>query len=143
MEVLQSLGVNSTIFFQFVIFTLTFIAMMEIAFKAFAETHEAREKNTKGSLDNVSKLQTDAQGLMKQYEDEARSVTSEIRTIFDKQRDLARKEADSFVTVARADAGQLIAVTRQKVETQVREATVKAKEEIPTIAQALVKKLLA
>jgi len=143
MEVLQSLGVNSTIFFQFVIFTLTFIAMMEIAFKPFAQSHEAREKNTKGSLDNVSKLQTEAAGLMKKYEDEARSATTEIRSIFDKQRDLARQEAEGFVTVARADAGQMLSMTRQKVETQIREATVKAKEEIPTIAQALIKKLLA
>lgn len=143
MELLQSLGVNQTVFFQFLIFAIAFFSMMEIAFKPFAKAAQSREDNTKGSIENTGKLQEQKEVLLQQYEAEARKLTSEIKTIFDRNRDQARGEADKTVGNARQESALLIQQTREKVQSQLGEATRKAQDDIPALAQAMVKKLLA
>lgn len=143
MEVLQSLGINGTVFYQFFIFAVTLLILINVVFKPFAEACEQRENKTKGSVDNVATLEAESQALFQKYETQARQITTEIKKIFDTQRDLGRKEADGYISKAKEDATTLVNKTRKEVETQLQSATTQAKGEIPQLVQAMVNKLLA
>jgi F-type H+-transporting ATPase subunit b len=143
MEVLQSLGINSTVFYQFAIFAVTLLVLMNLVFKPFAEACEQRESKTKGSVDNVASLEADSQALYQKYETEARQVTGEIKKIFDLQREQGRKEAEGLTSRAKEEAVTLVTRTRKEVETPMQSATAQAQGEIPQLVQAMVNKLLA
>lgn len=143
MEVLQSLGINQTVFFQFIIFAIALVALIEIAFKPYAEACEAREQKTKGSVENVAHLETETQALLQKYEVEAKQVASQVKQIFDRQRDEARKEVETISQKAKDDAAGLLGKTRAELETQMQAATAQAKNDVPQLVKAMVDKLLA
>ena len=143
MELLQSLGVNHTVFYQLAIFLVVFFSVREIAFKPYAEAYDKRESSTVGSIDGVGTINKNIEELRHAYETEARELHEQISTIFDMCRGEAQKEAEKIVTLARHESTHLVKATKEKVSEELGKAIGKAKAEAPSVAQAMVKRLLA
>jgi F0F1-type ATP synthase membrane subunit b/b' len=142
MDTLQSLGVNETIIYQFVIFAFTLIGLSSIAFKPYVEALKLRESKTKGSEELAVEIQKQSADLKHQYEQEAKRVSGEVKTIFDEYRDQANKEAQALLTLAREQAQKLISQNKEKVSLEINEASKKLKTEVPHMAQLITQKLL-
>lgn len=143
MAILEQLGINQTLYIQFFVFLVGFLALSMVAFRPYANALEERENRTKGGAELAVEIQKQSVELQNKFETKARSVGGEIKTIFDSYRDEANKEYEGIVTTARSEAQKLIEEARARVSLEVVEATKKLKEEIPQLASAITQKLLA
>jgi F-type H+-transporting ATPase subunit b len=143
MEVLHALGIDSTVLFQFVIATFAFFALSTLVYKPYTDALLQREKRTKGGEEAAVELAKKASELRTAYEKKAREVSTQIKSIFDLQRNEATREHEMIVSKSRNETTKLIEETRHRVSTELADASKKMKEETPVIAQAMVAKLLS
>lgn len=143
MSVLTSLGIDHTIFIQFLMFGAVFFIMTYGVFGPYAKALEERELRTKGGEGAVDELAKQTDELRGQYETRARKVSSDIKTIFDGFRSEASKEQEKLVSEAKSDAQRLVDQAKAKIQTEVTQAQAKLKQEIPGLAQLMVSKLLS
>jgi F-type H+-transporting ATPase subunit b len=143
MAILEQLGINQTVFIQFFIFLVAFFTLSQVVFKPYLQAFEERERRTKGGEDLAQELLQQSVDLKRQYEQKARQVNGEIKTVYDSYRDQATKEYNEIVARARAESQKLIEEARAKVGVEILEATKKLREEAPAVASAITQKLLA
>lgn len=143
MAILHALGVDVTFLYQFVIAAFAFFALSAIAFGPYMQALEEREKRTTGGEAAAENTQKEAIELRGHYEQKARELAGEIKTIFDSYRVEANKEYESIIQKARAQANSLLAQTRDRVTAQILDETKKLKEQTPQISQAMVNQLLS
>jgi len=143
MEMLDSLGLNHTAFFQFAIFAVTFFVLTFVLFNPFAKALEERQERTKGATAASEELIQQTNELRQQFETKARSISVEIKSIYDENRSLGQKENEKIIAGAREQAQGLIEKARANVSAQVSEAQRKLKDEVPVVAQAISAKLLS
>lgn len=143
MAILEQLGIDQTIFIQFAIVIIAFLALSQIAFAPYAKALELREEKTKGGEDLAKELQKKATDLKKAYEAKAREVNGEIKKIFDTYISDASKEHNHIISSARNESEKLVEETRSRVEIELVNATKKAKEEVPQLSSLISQKMLA
>lgn len=143
MEMLDSLGLNHTAYFQFAIFSVTFFVMTFGLFQPYAKALEERQERTKGAAAASDELIRQTTELRQQFEAKARSINGEIKAIYDENRSLAQKENEKILATAREQAQGIVEKARAQVATQVIEAQRKLKDEVPSVAQAIAAKLLS
>jgi len=143
MAILNQLGINQTIFFQFVIFAIAYITLYFLVFKPYTAALTEREVRTKGGEELAGELHRQAQELQSNYEKKARHINSQIKEIFDQYRTEAGKETDAIVGKARSEAQALMEKARQKVTAEISNAEKKLHDDVPQVAQAIASKLLA
>lgn len=143
MEMLDSLGLNHTAFFQFAIFAITFFVLTFGLFGPYAKALEERQERTKGGEAASEDLVRQTQELRQQYETKARSINAEIKSIYDENRVQGQKENDRILSATREQAQALLNKTRAQVAAQVSEAQRKLKEDVPGMAQVISAKLLS
>lgn len=143
MAILQQLELNQSFFFQFVIFTIAYLALSRLVFSDYSKALTERENRTKGGEDLALEIHKKAEDLRAQYESKARQVNGNVKTIFDEYRDQANKEYEGIVGRARTESQKLIEAARQRVTMEIGEAQAKIKAEVPVIAQEMNRKLLA
>ncbi len=143
MEMLDSLGLNHTAFLQFAIFSVTFFVMTFGLFTPYAKALAERQERTKGAAAASEELVTQTNELKQQFETKARSISGEIKSIYDENRNLGQKENEKILATAREQAHAIVEKARGQVAIQVTEAQRKLKEEVPVVAQAIAAKLLS
>ncbi len=142
MAILNQLGINHTTFYCFLIFVVTFFFLKEILFKPYFVAFEEREGRTKGGENKARDYQSKTEGLQREFEEEARDVSAEIKSIFDETRGLASKEHGKLVTEAKKIAEQVVEETREHVAAEVKKAQEQMRVEIPGVALSITKKML-
>jgi len=143
MAVLQALGIDSTIFFQFIIATLSFFALESLVYKPYADALAQRINRTTGGEEEAHHLIKDSADLRARYEQRARELNSQTKTIFDSYREETQKQYDAILAKARSESQQLMDATRAKVAQQINQASLHLQEEIPQLAQAMSSRLLS
>jgi F-type H+-transporting ATPase subunit b len=143
MEILQQLGLNDSYFFQFIIFLIAYIIMSQVLFKPYADAFQQREDRTKGGEELAVETNKAAQDLRSTYETKARSVSTEIKNIFDEQKTLANKEYEQIVTTARQQSQKIIDETRTRINSELEIAKKQVQEIVPTVSAEMTKKLLS
>lgn len=143
MSVLTTLGIDHTIFIQFLIFGAVFFIMTYGVFGPYAKALEERDLRTKGGVGAADELVKQSTILRTQYETRARKISSDIKVIFDGFRSEASKEQEKLVSQAKSDAQLLVEEAKNKIQAEVTQAKLKLKEEIPGLAQLMVSKLLS
>ncbi len=143
MDMLVQLGVNKTYFIQLAIFVFTLFILSQHVFKDFAELLEKRDLQTKGSEDLASEEQGKTIRLHKAYEEKARWVSGEIKTIFDSYRQEANAEFEKIIAQARGESNKLMEESRQRLAAEIGDAARKLAEEAPLVAKAMSSKLLS
>lgn len=142
MAILNQLGINFTTFYCFLIFIVTFFFLKELLFRPYFEAFEEREKRTKGGETSAKGLHLKTNEIKQQFEEEARDLNAEIKSIFDESRSLATKEYEKVVYDARKAAEQVVEETRTRVAKEVKRAQEQLSLEIPGVALTITKKML-
>ena len=142
MAILHQLGINYTTFYCFLIFIFTFFFLKEILFRPYFIAFEERESRTKGGEENAKDPHSKTEELKLQFEEEARDLNAEIKSIFDETRGLATKEYEKVVYEARKQAEQVIEENRSRVSGEMKKAQEQLKLEAPGVALTITKKML-
>lgn len=143
MAILDQLGLNSSFFFQFVIFAVAYFVLSRVVFVPYARALHERELKTKGGEDLAVEIQKKSEELTVLYESKARQVSGSVKAIFDDYRQQASAEYDKIVSQARTEAQTVIEEARQKVNSEINEAQIRVQAEIPLVAQEMTQRLLA
>jgi F0F1-type ATP synthase membrane subunit b/b' len=142
MAILHQLGINYTTFYCLVIFITTFFILKALVFEPYYNALAEREKRTKGGEESAKAIQQQTQETKAIYEAEARDLNSQVKSIFDESRLLATKEYARAVNEARQNAEHYIEKVREQVGTEIKKASEQLKLEVPSVVQAITKKML-
>jgi F-type H+-transporting ATPase subunit b len=142
MAILDQLGLNQSILFQFIIFCVAYFSLTRLIFGPYAEALQKREQKTKGSEDLALEIHKKADELRARYETKAREISSSVKTVFDEYRNEANKEYEQIISRARAESAKMIESTRSRVNLEINDAQARIKAEVPVVAQEITRKLL-
>lgn len=142
MAILHQLGINHTTFYCFLVFIVTFFFLKESVFRPYFLAFEERERRTKGGEDAARDLHGKTAKVKAQYEEEARDLNAEIKSIFDESRKLAVREYEKIATEARASADKVVEEARERVAGEIKKAQEQLRLEVPGVALAITKKML-
>lgn len=142
MEILASLGVNSTIGIQFCIFLVAFLVLNLLVFKPYLAAYEEREKRTSGQTKAAEGLFEEANKLKEEYASMARTQLEESQAIYAQ----AKKEAGSVyqekVDEAKKVASSEVEKARIEIANQLSAASTNIKSEVSSISGIISEKLI-
>ena len=142
MAILSQLGLNESFFIQFGIFCVAYLFLSRVVFTPYANALSERERRTKGGEALALELQQASSGLQNKYEQRARDISGQVKTIFDEYRAEAMKEYESLLSKARAESMQMLEAARAKTAVEFSEAQIKIQQEVGSVTQEVTKKLL-
>lgn len=142
LNILASLGVNSTIWIQLAIFVVTFIVLKEVVFKPYFAKFEIRQERTKGGIEKSAELIEQTKELETKYQSTMRLLNTEIKEIFDTSRAEANKEQEKIIIEARAASKITQDNFRIKLQNEVNKAREELIKQTPTIGQSISDSLL-
>ncbi len=141
-EILTSLGINSTFYYQFGIFFVAFISMKYIVFKPYLNAYDERVKRTVGGQEHAEQLLSEAGEKEEAYRKEAKKLNGEIKEIFAEQNSKAKKEIEQIMAVAKKEADEKTNQALKELEISVREARKEMENHIPEISKNIEKKFV-
>lgn len=141
-EILKSLGINNTVFYQFGIFFVAFLGMKWIVFKPYLNAHDERLKRTVGGQEEAESLLEEAANKEKQYSDKAKELNGQIKEIFAEQSSKAKKETEQIMAVAKKEADAQTEAARKELEQSVNLARREMESFIPSISEDIQKKFV-
>ncbi len=141
MEILNSLGVNGTLWIQLGCFLISYVALTQLILKPYLAALREREKRTVGNEESAVRMLEETNHLYGQYEKKARSINAEMKAQYDQTRAKAVAEHDRLVEAARADANKLLESARAKITTEIQSARKTLSAEVPAISAAIATKL--
>jgi F-type H+-transporting ATPase subunit b len=141
-EILTSLGINNTVFYQFGIFFVAFISMNFIVFKPYLRAYDERVSRTVGGQEKAEQLLSKAAEKEKAYREQAKKLNGEIKEIFSEQNAKAKKETEQILAVAKKEADQKTEKARVELETAVVAARKEMENLIPEISKDIENKFM-
>ena len=141
MAILNSLGVNGTIWIHLACFIVSWAAVSQLILKPYMKALTEREKRTVGSEETATRLIEEANALHSDYEKKARAINSQIKGLYDEARTAAMNEYDRLVDAARAEAMKLLEASRKQISTEIQSARKTLSAETPAVAAAIATKL--
>lgn len=142
MELLQALGLDSTILPQFIIFLIAYITLSQLVFKPYLAAYDIRKQATAGNQEMAQQTVLEAQELHFTYETKAREINHQIKTIYDAARKDATKLQEDAIYKAREDADKVVKKTREEIRAAVAGAREELKKTVPELSQAISDRLL-
>lgn len=137
MELLKTLGLDSTVAFQFGIFLIVYLFLSNLLFKPYLKAFNKRKEQTVGKTDTAERYISETQDLENEYETKAREINQQFKVIYDESRTLALKEHDRLVSEARAKAKSLTEKAQQEITSQMQAAQQELQSQIPVIAKTI------
>ncbi len=86
LALIQSLGINSTVWTQLGLFIATFILLNFLVFRPYFAAHFERHKRTAGAKQDTSSILASNETLKNEYERRARDVNDKSRWLLKKQK---------------------------------------------------------
>ena len=142
MELLQALGLDSTLLPQFLIFMVCYLAMTQLVFKPYLAIHEERKTATIGNQEVAERILLETQDIQYKFESRAREINSEIKNIFDAAKKGATKSQDELLKAARDEAEAVMKQTREDLKKAMASAELDVKKYVPELAQTISGRLL-
>lgn len=139
-EILVSLGINETFYFQLVIFCIAYFGMSQIVFKPYLRAYEERKKRTVGSEKDAEDMILAAEQKEALYSEEAKALNSKIKDIYKEKADAAVKDRSQILESARSSAEGQLKEGRDSLEKVMDETRSIMKEHIPAISQKIEEK---
>ncbi|MBK7889679.1 MAG: ATP synthase F0 subunit B [Bdellovibrionales bacterium] len=141
MELLKSLGINSTLWIHVACFAVAYLSLSNFLFKPYAKALRERESRTVGNEERATRMLNEAVEINTEYEQKAKSVSAAIRTEYDKSRAEALHEYDKVVTHARAEAAKALDHSRELIATELGKAKTLLAQEIPSVTSTIASKM--
>lgn len=142
MEVIQSIGLNSTLFYQLVIFLVTYILLNTILFKPYFKAQQKRESLTVGSDEEAIKILAEVDRLESEFGSEAKDHNIKIKEYFSEAESSGKSEAAKIISVANTNAKGFLASQREEIKNQLSQAKQHLAKEVPEISSAIAGQLL-
>ncbi len=142
MDMLKSLGIDSTIFVQFGIFVVSYLILTRMVFKPYFQAYMERYNRTVGSEDVTSKLVEETAQLETEYEENAKALNLKIKNIFDDEKKQALEKQAQMIQTANLKAEEY----RKKSELELEQTKSKIyddlKQEIGPLAELIKKTVI-
>ena len=142
MDLLISLGVNSSLGVQLVIFMVTFFAMKHLLFEPYFHAYNERNARTVGQTEAAERYVFETKELEERFSAKATEINEKYRAVYDKTRSDAAKEYDRVVNEARARAKTVIDDSRGKIQAEMEKARTQLAQEIGGVSQLINQKLI-
>ncbi|MGE0526349.1 MAG: ATP synthase F0 subunit B [Bdellovibrionales bacterium] len=142
MELLFSLGVNSSLFVQFAIFLVVYVVLKNLLFEPYFRAFNERNERTVGQTEMAERYLSEARELEDKFAIRAKEVNERYKAVFDKSRSEALKEYDHLVNEARARAKQVIESSRKHIQTEMNAARTHLVAEVGGVSNLINRKLI-
>lgn len=142
MDIIKTLGIDSTVFIQFALFLVAYFSLTKLVFEPYLKILDERRKRTVGSQEDVQSFVTSTEELTSRFEVQARSINEKIKTTFDTARAEAHRKYEEIVTGAKTDAERQLKDGVAKVNSEFAQAKQNIDKEVPVIGAMVVNKLL-
>ena len=96
MQILSSLGVNSTIWLQLACFLISYVALTQLVLKPYLAAYNERQGRTVGNEEKAVRLLEETNEIQSTYADKVRAINSEMKAIYDASRTKALKASRDF-----------------------------------------------
>ena len=141
MNILTSLGVDWTLGVHLVSFLVSYLALTQLVFKPYMRAYEEREKRTFGNEREAERLIRESGELQAQYEQKAKVLNSQIKSVFDASRSEAQREYDQLVQVARDLASKELEANRSWIGQEIQKTRTALGAEVPALSAIIASKL--
>lgn len=142
LDILISLGVNKTVFAQFVIFLVAFLFLKYFIFSPYLRAYEERRKRTVGSAGVAKELQEQIAQLEADFSQRAKALNEQIKSVFEEKRQKANKETSNVISLAQKVAQEKMAVGKKEVQQAYDEAKDQLKKMAPDLGHTIKQRLL-
>ena len=142
LDILISLGVNQTVFAQFVVFLVAFIFLKYFIFSPYLRAYEERRKRTVGSAGVARELQEQIAQLESDFSKKAKALNEQIKNVFEEKRQKANKETATVVSLAQKAAQEKMTVGKKEVQQAYDEAKDQLRNLAPDLGQTIKQRLL-
>jgi F0F1-type ATP synthase membrane subunit b/b' len=139
MQVFSTLGLNVTIWYQFVIFLVAFVLLYKMTFLPYMKAFNSRRGLTEGNEDIAVKLNEQTKEVTTHFENKARQLNDKIKEIFDKAKLESDHEYDQVVSAAKKEAEIVAQKSEQNLANQINQAKsilIKDSEEVSKIIRS-------
>ncbi len=141
-EILRSLGIDGTVYYQFGIFFIAFLGLKFIVFKPYLNAYDERIRRTVGGEEEAEKLLAEADDVERQYKEAAKKLNGEINSIFADQNSKAKKEIEQIMAVAKKEADAETEQARKELEDSIASARREMESHIPSISENIARKFV-
>lgn len=142
MELLTSLGINQTFFYQIVIFLIAFFFLKKVVFLPYYKAFEEREKRTSGGQSTAHELHHQLATLEAEYQQKARETHRRITDVFNQKKQAALQEAERIIGEAKKQSEEKQKAAAIKLEQAAAAVSTELQRESGSFAMAVTHKLL-
>jgi F0F1-type ATP synthase membrane subunit b/b' len=142
LDILIALGVNKTVFAQFVIFIVAFIFLKYFIFSPYLAAYEERRRRTVGVVGAGKELQIEIESLEAQFTKQARNLNDQIKVVFDEKRAKAQKESSVILSEAQKLAQEKLTIGKKETQDAYLGAKGQLKTLVPELGQTIKQRLL-
>ena len=141
MELLKSLGIDSTLWSHLACFLVAYLALSTLVFRPYLRAFQEREKRTLGNEEDAVRLIAEAHELSQAYALRAKAMNAQIKEIYEAHRTEAAREFERAVGEARAEAGAVLAAARERIGGEILAVRRALLADMPTVSAAISTKL--
>lgn len=142
LALVQSLGINSTVWIQLALFLTTFVVLNFLVFRPYFTAHFERHKRTAGAKEDTSHILASNETLKNEYERKARDVNDKSRLAFEKAKNEALQEQANILGQARESATNQVKMSRERLEKELTAARSQLQQEVRDIGVIIANKLI-
>lgn len=142
MELLTSLGINSTALSQLVVFIFVYFILSRVVFRPYLRAFLKREESTVGSEENAEKLLQEASELSEKLQEKSKKISLEQMSIYNEVRQEAQKDFDRLVGEARVEADKELEGLRSVIKSDVNKVRENMSTEASSVSEGIVGKLI-
>ena len=139
-EILKTLGINETLFIQFIPFFISYLALSFLIFKPYLRAYEQRVSRTTGEEVLAKNLLQKAEQKEVEYKILAQKLNSEISSIFSKSNEKAGKEVEKILQTAKKDVEKQNNQWSRELKLSMNQAKQEMKKHIPELSMEIQKK---
>lgn len=141
-EILRSLGIDSTVYFQFAIFFVAFVSMKFIVFRPYLKAYDERMRRTVGGQEEAESLLRAADEQENLFRSNAKELNTQIKSIFGEFNSKAKKEVEEILTEAKQEADAQTEQARKELDASVNSVRKELESLLPNISENIEKKFV-
>lgn len=141
-EILKNFGVNETLFIQFGIFFIAYLAMDFIVFRPYFRAYNERIRRTLGSKEQTLDILKQVEQKEKEYKVLARKLNGVINSIFNESNTKAKKDMEAILSKAKKESELQGGELAKQMELSIAEAHKDIEKHIPGLSGEIQRKLM-
>lgn len=98
---IDSLGLNSTLFIQFGIFMVSFGILQYVLFKPYNKAAQERYNRTVGNEESAHQFDEEIELIQRQYREKAQATNNDVQAVFLNEEQSGKNEVNSILKTAK------------------------------------------